>query len=676
MPKILIIEDNAKLADLVGEYLQRKGLEVHIVPDGESGLRAFETGTYDLLLVDVKLPLMRGDDVCRQIRATEQGRTLPLVMMSGFVKNQAWIANVQQELGLSGFLTKPFSSEALFSLVTSALQGRAHVPTQEARPAAERKLPSPIRGDLSKIPFEQVLLYLLLKRGTGSLRAQQGSSSRTFLFVGGAPCEIDVPPGIDDFGNYLSNRNLVNPEELHAYGEARQLTGADPRDLFIKMGALSPEQFAAENGTFLRDSLLDCFAWKSGSVVFEWQSSFLGSAPAAAAFLPAIFFRGFKAHLAPARLASYMEEKGNLYVDRLPGFYEYQGHLADELPATRLFELVNGMTTCSGIVRALGTDDATVLLYTLDYLKALAYSTTPKQSPIAPPFPVRERVPKQPKAAAETFEDLGGELSELAEEIEGIEVPGANPTGGADPDVQAAMEDDLRQQWGAMKDKNYYEIFGMTPNGFSFDKLRSAYFELTRTYGPEKFFASSGQVMELAEELLSLVSNAYTTLSNVVSKENYDALLAQKAPTGADEKKFYEQVQFQSGKVLIEKGQYESAEKIFTTCLTLSPDKPEYQVYLALAIYNNPANHDDATAVRKSKDLVNKSLLGEKIPIAYALKGTMLFDEGMLNLAEAEFKKALKLNPNSKTALKYLDMIKQKRQEEEKKGGLFQKLFK
>ena len=126
-------------------------------------------------------------------------------------------------------------------------------------------------------------------------------------------------------------------------------------------------------------------------------------------------------------------------------------------------------------------------------------------------------------------------------------------------------------------------MFGMTAKTFSFEKLKQAYFELTRTYGPEKFFASTGEVMELAEEFLSRISNAYTTLSDVVSKENYDEILASKVPTGEEEKKFFEKVQYQSGKVLLEKGQYDSAEKTFTVCLNLNPDKPEYQVYLAIS---------------------------------------------------------------------------------------------
>jgi CheY-like chemotaxis protein/curved DNA-binding protein CbpA len=676
MPRILIVEDNETLADLIGQYLQRKGLEVHISADGGSGLRAFETGTYDLLLVDVKLPIMSGDEVCRQVRSSERGKELPLIMMSAFVKDEAWIGRLKQELRLSGFLIKPFPSETLFSLIMDTLRAPRTEEAPAASSAAAAKLPPSIKGDISRTPFAQVLLYLWTKRATGILLAKQDALAWTFFFVGGAPVECEVPKGPDDFGNYLAHRNLTTSSELEIYEDLRKRTDADPVDLFVKMGALTTEEFASERGAYLRDRLIDCFSWSNGSVLFEWRRSFLPSAPAASAFLPAVFYRGFKAHLPQFRMAAFVEEKGGLYVERTPEFYEYQNHLAEELPSAEVLDLVNGVSTCSGIVSAFDSDDTAILLYTLDYLKAVSYSSTPKRSSAEPPFPLRERKPKKPKREAETFEDLGSELAEEIESIENIENLGMQQQDATDTDVQTALEDDLRQQWDAIREKNYYEIFGMTQNSFSFDKLKESYFELTRTYGPEKFFGSSGEVMELAQEFLSRVSNAYTTLSNVVSKENYDALLGQQVPTDAEEKKFYEQVQFQSGKVLIEKGQYESAEKTFTTCLTLTPDKPEYQVYLAVAIYHNPANRENPAAIKRAKELVNKSLLWEKLPIAYALKGTMLYDENMLNLAEAEFKKALRMNQNNKTALKYLEMIRKKREEEEKKGGIFQKLFK
>jgi len=699
MSKVLIVEDNEKIAIIIRHYLLHKGLEADIASDGGAALDAFSRTTYDLLLVDIRLPVMNGDEVCRRVRASAAGRDLPIILMSGIVQDAAEIEQLKRELLVRTFLTKPFHSEALYVQIMTTLQARAAAlatapqPVAQARPEAAPALspqpaapppplpgaatpPPAIKGTLERTPFEQVLLYLLFKRITGFLNVSREEQTRRFSFIDGAAVDLEVSPSDDDFGNYLARKNLVNDAELREYEDRRKNGGPDPRDLFIKMGCLTLARFQDENQRFLHDRLIDCFSWKTGTILFEGISTGVRAVPAAVAFMPTIFYQGFKAHLSSGRLSAFLKEKGSLYVSKTPAFFEYQNHLADALPGTELFDLINGESTCSGIVSSFDTDDTAIVLYTLDYLKLLTYQPTPKLSDLAPPFPIRERKLLQPKREAETFEDLGGELSELAEEIEHLEILSESAPAAVEAGGLSDLETQLKLQWEAIKDKNYYEMLGMTAKTFSFAKLKQAYFELTRKFGPEKFFASSGEVMELAEEFLSLISNAYTTLSDVVSKENYDAILASKVPTGEEEKKFFEKVQYQSGKVLLEKGQYESAEKTFTTCVNLNPDKQEYQVYLAVALYHNPANKGNLSVIKKAKDLVNRSLQWEKHAIAYALKGQMLLDEGLVNLAESEFNKALRLNSKNKTALKSLEFIRQKREEDEKKGGLFQRMFK
>ncbi len=671
MPTILIIEDNIQFADLVRQFLQRRGVEAEIATDGASGLRSFLERTYELLLVDMRLPLMNGDEVCKKIRESAKGRAVPIIMMSGYVKDLSQIDRLKKELGLIGFLTKPFPSDALSSLVASALQDGA----ASAPPAAEGSQRPPVREDLGRTPFALVLLYLLKNRGTGTLTVTRDAVKRVFFFLDGAPLELDQPSGSEDedFGSYLRHKDCVNAHEFREY-ERRKKTGEDPRDIFIKMGCLTPQAFRDETGNFVADRLIDCFSWKNGTVLFEWKASFVKSLPAASAFLPAFFFRGFKTHLPPEKMAAFLEKRGELYADRTAAFYDIQNHLAPEIADAAVLDLIDGSRTCAEIVNAVESEDAPLVLYTLDYLRTLSYDTAPTQQQATPPYPVRERTLPAAAPKAEAFEDLGSELTELADEIGGL---GDLAKSGGAPQERgelAALEDELRKQWDEIKDKNYYEIFGMTRQSFSFDKIKQAYFRFTRTFGPEKFFASSSEIMGLAEELLSKVSNAYNTLSNVVSKENYDELLSSQVPTGAEERQFFEKVQYQSGKVLLEQGQFESAEKAFQTCLTITPDKPEYLAHLAVAVYHNPANRGNSSAVKRAKDLVNKSLQGEKLAIAYSLKGTILLDEGLLNLAEAEFNKALKIAPGNKTALKKLEFIKQRREEENK--GFFQKMFK
>jgi CheY-like chemotaxis protein/curved DNA-binding protein CbpA len=693
MFKVLIIEDNENLAIIIRHYLLNKGLEADIASDGGVALDAFSRTAYDLLLVDVRLPVMNGDEVCRRIRIGTSDRDIPIILMSGVIQDPDEIEKLKRELHVGTFLTKPFHSETLYMQIMTTLQALpAAVPLPAAKPGLVASpqpataqqppvtnietLPPAIKGDLEKIPFEQILLYLMLKRGTGFLTVDRGPAKRQFSFIDGAAVELEIPPADDDFGHYLASRNLINTAELREYEAQRIEGGTDPRDLFIKMGCLTPHRFQDENRNFLHDRLIECFSWRTGTVLFTWGPTIVKTIPAAGAFTPSLFYQGFRNHLPHDRLNAFLKEKGALYVSKTAALFEYQNHLADDLPGSTLFDLINGEWTCSGIVSTFDTDDAAVVLYTLDYLKLLSYSTTPKRSDLTPPFPMRERKQRQLEREAETFEDLGGELSELAEEIEHLEILSEPKTAAVDEGGLTDLEEQLRNQWETIKNKNYYEMLGMTAKTFSIEKLKKAYFELARTYGPEKFFASSGEIMELAEEFLSSISNAYTTLSDVVAKENYDEILASKVPTGEEEKKFFEKVQYQSGMVLLEKGQYDSAEKTFTTCVNLNPDKPEYQVYLAVAMYHNPANKGNASANKKAKDLVNRALQWEKLAIAYALKGQMLLDEGLVNLAESEFNKALRLNPKNQTSIKNLEFIKQKWEEEEKKGGLFQRMFK
>jgi DNA-binding response OmpR family regulator/tetratricopeptide (TPR) repeat protein len=675
MPKVLIIDDNQKVTDLIAKFLNRKGLDAEVAPDGVSAIRSFVAEWHDLLLVNRELPAMHGDVFCRKIRETPKGRDIPIIMMSGYLKEQTDIDVLKQNLRLSGFLVKPFTSEALLVMISSAIRGSSTAPAPQPLRLSGAAGPAAVKGSLDRIPFEQILLILMKKKATGTLFLNRDTLHRTYVLIDGAIADLLIAEEDSDFGDYLAGKKLIEPAELGEYNERRKQNGSDQRELFVKMGCLTPLQFREESRNFLQERLAEGFSWKSGSVLFEPSPSVLKSFPPAAVLMPALFFRGFHAEACADSIRAFMNEQGKRFPVRTAEFYEYQNHLADEAAAAEVLELCDGSRTCSEILASADAEEAAILLYTLHYLKALTFSETRGEA-LPPPFPLRERVVRQAAKNVEMFEDLRGELSELADEVGSFDAAASVPPAPAQAGGLAELEEDLKKRWQEIKDKNYYEMFGMKQNSFSFDRLKKAYFELTKTYGPEKFFASSSEIMSLAEEMLTKVSNAYETLGNVVSKESYDELMAvqEQVPEGADDRKFYEQIQFQSGKVFVDQGQYESAEKAFTNCVNMDPDKAEYLAYLALAIYHNPANKGSAAAVRRAKDTVNKSLQLGKLSMAYALKGTIYLDEGGLNFAEAEFNKALRLNPNNKTALKKLEFIKSKREEDKK--GIFQRIFK
>ena len=82
MPRVLVVDDDPMVCLTIETCLQRQGFEVTIADDGEAGIRALETSTFDVVLVDIFMPHMRGFESIRVFH--ERAPTMPLVAMSGY----------------------------------------------------------------------------------------------------------------------------------------------------------------------------------------------------------------------------------------------------------------------------------------------------------------------------------------------------------------------------------------------------------------------------------------------------------------------------------------------------------------------------------------------------------------------------------------------------------------
>lgn len=116
--KILIVEDEALLADSIGALLKKKGFEVDIAYDGESGQAYAELGVYDLLILDVMLPRRSGYEVARQVRAKRLGT--PILMLTARSELEDRVAGLDS--GADYYLTKPFDTRELLACINALLR--------------------------------------------------------------------------------------------------------------------------------------------------------------------------------------------------------------------------------------------------------------------------------------------------------------------------------------------------------------------------------------------------------------------------------------------------------------------------------------------------------------------------------------------------------------------------
>jgi two-component system, OmpR family, phosphate regulon response regulator OmpR len=118
-PRILLIEDDRRLAEMVSEYLGEAGFRVSVASDGGSGLSRLTAEPFDALVLDLMLPDMDGLEVCRRLRGTSD---IPVLMLTA--RGDAMDRVVGLELGADDYLAKPFEPRELLARLRAILRRR------------------------------------------------------------------------------------------------------------------------------------------------------------------------------------------------------------------------------------------------------------------------------------------------------------------------------------------------------------------------------------------------------------------------------------------------------------------------------------------------------------------------------------------------------------------------
>lgn len=129
--KILIVDDDENIAELISLYLMKECFDTQIVYNGEDALISFETYQPNLILLDLMLPGIDGYQVCREIRAKS---STPIIMLSA--KGEVFDKVLGLELGADDYMLKPFDSKELVARVKAVL--RRYQPAKPEVPAGDK----------------------------------------------------------------------------------------------------------------------------------------------------------------------------------------------------------------------------------------------------------------------------------------------------------------------------------------------------------------------------------------------------------------------------------------------------------------------------------------------------------------------------------------------------------
>jgi DNA-binding response OmpR family regulator len=127
--KILIIEDDKDIVELLQHYLEKEIFVLKDASDGFSGLEKVKSENFDLIILDIMLPEMSGLDVCKELRGDPKTVSIPIIMLTA--KSEETDKIVGLELGADDYVTKPFSPKELVARIKALLRRVERKPEKE-----------------------------------------------------------------------------------------------------------------------------------------------------------------------------------------------------------------------------------------------------------------------------------------------------------------------------------------------------------------------------------------------------------------------------------------------------------------------------------------------------------------------------------------------------------------
>jgi CheY-like chemotaxis protein/curved DNA-binding protein CbpA len=648
--RIVLAEDNDSLSQMLQKFLAAQGYEVLPARTGVEALQRLTAGNVDLLLLDLRLPELSGVDVLQKIRKSPKLATLPVVIMTGVYKGEKFVA-AARKLGVTRYLEKPFSQKDFLMAVKESLAADTAAPQQQEQP--------------QPVPILERIVDIYSNRRSGILTFGDGAP---VVFLRGEPVSF-VSRGRDEFPAYLHSQGKIAPNDRQTFVAAKE-----ERLFFTQAGLLTYDELTEESRNFLYKRLANGLEKRTPSLFKEGgvEPEF----PLVPMSVPRIVYEIGKSQVNQFNTIAFMARYGELYPARTARFFRYVNLVAMRQEDIDLLERINGSTRLTDLITQTETQQiGAAFCHFLMLLGMLAFNRAPTAE--ATPDFAQQNLFNRPLEELHHVEEKNIDFEDIVSEVSSTVGLPVGDEGMAAPlsSAEIGFEQEVHRDFAYIKNKNYYELFGLTPQTFSFNALKEAYFAKTRQYSPEKFMELAGPVMAQAQDVLAHYADAYNTLSNVVSKERYDEILNSDMVglDGKQDDKLQASVQFQSGNVFLEMGEFENAEKALQDAYRLEPDNGLHSACLAWAIYKNPANKNSKAAQDKARTLLAKSLQSGKHAEAFAFRGWMLLDEGRDGLAEGEFQKALKINPKESNARKGMRLIAERREADNK--GFFKKIF-
>jgi CheY-like chemotaxis protein/tetratricopeptide (TPR) repeat protein len=691
--RVLYVDDDRTLCQIVAKALDSEGYAVESVYDGEQAVAHLAGDPPDLVLLDLLLPGLDGFEVLEQIRAFEEPTCdIPVVLVSGCTATPAY-ASRANSLGALDLLTKPVPLADLVAVVKRHI-GEAK-PAAPAAPEAARAPAAEVKGTLERIPFPMLLHHLHGMRATGVLQLVSEKKRKWIQLRDGYPVAVRSNLVRETLGHYLVRTGAITRAVLDEC-VSHMNKGKRQGEILVAMEVLSEDRMVQVLRDQADEKLFEIFSWESGFFRFDRGRSLsranvlgIGRSPAN------LILEGVRSRTPMERIDGYFAENaGRLVAHGESPFYRFQDIKVEDSEEALLRGLDGTQSlgdfraeeesfrrTVFGLIaagflelhggqagqpsRRAAPDPAT----RARRVERARVAAKPRRERSAPAKSApKKRAPKKSAPAESAPKKRAPKKSAPAESAPKERAP------GHDPRQEDGSHLELVKLAERLRGKNHYELLGVRPEDGR-DVLREAYERLAAQTHPDHFSGAGQALRDLADELHSLAKSAYDTLRNPRARQQYALDEKKRRREEATRRKseiaLEAESEFRKGEMALDSRDYESALAHFGRALQLYPDEGDHHAHYGWALHL--CHPGDTAMAGEALEHVKRGLkLASHREKPYLFLGRLYKVIGRVDLAERMFARAARIQPECVDALRELRLINMRRQ---KSKGLIGRLL-
>lgn len=697
--KILIVDDEVPIQQMLSDLFTDAGYEVMVAADGEEAIRLFNVDPPDFAIIDFLLRKKNGFDVARAVRQNPLVADCPLIIMSGVFKNPKTAVEAREDYGAIAFLDKPFELEHIKSLVRDTLDGGTASKSAESATfelqlsdeyesydSSEVSMPAPDnlssggeiqrpfstlenKGILSDFPVALLLSIIRYDRLTGILDLTGDGIHRRIYVIDGSPVFMQSNAEGENVGVLLYNRGRINQpdyERCVSYMDSKSIT---MQRALLELRLATEKELATAYKLLAQQLLPASLGMATGDYRWRETDAFIGRVPEGE-FEPAkVLFSGVRDFVSPTQIISFFQGREDVPLQKSSEYAVLLPFFRRVFSGGRIGSKIDGNTTYRTLLRNAGDSAPQVNLQ----LYALATSG----------------MIFFPEVSEDNFMDVV--VNEVASEVAALKDGGLAQEAGTDDISYSEVENqiDYTDQENAARSKildmadkimnqNFFQVFGLRDNQeIEAGELRDKYYALTKKWHSDAFSGLRlGPEEDVQKEIFHRISDAYDTLSDNSKRQEYSVFLDRKKkglPTDVEtvmeaEKTFDEALEALKRKNL------ETAKGLLDRAIAMNKGEAIYQVYSGWVLFlvNGKSKEASKQAIPVIKQAIE---LQEKLPKAYEFLGRIHEMIGETRSAKSMYKQCLEQDPNNIDVARAIRLINTRAEKAKKGGGLISKFL-